>query len=85
LEFDEFGGEVGVGVDRRARVGLTFVDGFVDFATVDGGFFGGFDAEADVFATYVYDGDGDVVIDDNAFVALTAENEHDDFLVLFNM
>jgi hypothetical protein len=43
---------------------------FVDFLAVNRDFGGGFDAQPNLVATNVDDGDLDVVADENAFIAL---------------
>ena len=53
---------------------LAFANSIIDFAAMDGCFFGGLYTKTDVFAAYVHDGDGYVVVDDDTFVAFAAKN-----------
>jgi len=56
------------------------VDEVVDLLAMDGDFLGRVDAEADLIAADLDDGDGDVVVDNNRLVRLAGQNEHDKLL-----
>jgi hypothetical protein len=52
------------------------LDRLVDFPSVNRNFPRRFDAQSDLIASHVYDRYDDVIADDDAFIALSGQNEH---------
>lgn len=76
LETDEEGVLLDLG-GRFAALNVLFFSPFnrvVDFSPMDRDLFGGFNAKANFIAANFHNDDGDVVIDDDAFVFLPREN-----------
>jgi hypothetical protein len=55
-------------------------DRLVNLLAVHGDFFGGVDAEADLVAADVHDGDYDVVVDHDRLVSVAAKHKHGNLL-----
>ena len=53
------------------------LDRLIDLSAMDGDFLGGFDPQSHLVTPYLDHGDDDVVTDDNAFVLLSRQDEHD--------
>src|SRR5436305_4204522 len=70
---------------RRAVLGgFISLDRIIDFTTMDGDLLRGFHAQSHFVASNLDDDNRDVIVDDDAFVLLPRQHQHDDnpFVVL---
>ena len=66
------GGREVVDLDA-AGVGVLALDGLVDLLAMNGNLSRSVDSQADLVAANFHDGDGDVIVNDNAFVFFSGE------------
>jgi hypothetical protein len=67
--FNRLGHRVGIGL----RVRRLTMNGFIDFLTVHRNLFRSDDTETNLVAANLNDGDGDVIVDDNALVLFSGQ------------